>query len=264
MPEITEVESLRRLAVRRLQGKSIVSVDARDGQRVLGRLSAQALARAIAGRTVRGIRRKGKYLWWELGGNRSLLLHLGMSGWIHFLRAGEPRPPYARVVFQIARGGEVAFCDPRRFGRIALIEGDPLQHPSLRRLGHDVLSLPAVTALQPHFRRRGPIKGLLLDQKVFAGVGNWIADEVLFQAGIAPQRPCASLSGREIARLHSSLRTVLRIALASGADSEKFPRSWLFHVRWGKRAGAVTSRGETVRYETVAGRTSAWVPVRQR
>jgi formamidopyrimidine-DNA glycosylase len=99
---------------------------------------------------------------------------------------------------------------------------------------------------------------------VFAGVGNWIADEVLFQAGIRPHRPAADLRPREVRRLRSRLRAIVTRAVAVGADSDRFPRSWLFHHRWGKEEGARTAHADRIVHETIGGRTTAWVPARQR
>ena len=113
-------------------------------------------------------------------------------------------------------------------------------------------------------RRRAPIKAVLLDQGLFAGVGNWIADEVLFQAGIRPHRLASSLAPDEIGRLRTRLLAIVRKAVAVGADSDRFPKGWLFHHRWGKDHNARTSAGDRLAHETIGGRTTAWVPARQR
>ena len=115
--------------------------------------------------------------------------------------------------------------------------------------------------------RKAPIKAVLLDQSFAAGIGNWIADEVLYQAGIAPKRPASTLSREEARRLRGKIRGVIGRAVGAGSDSDRFPRWWLFHRRWGHRRGgppATTVRGEHIRHETVAGRTTAWVPSAQR
>jgi formamidopyrimidine-DNA glycosylase len=113
-------------------------------------------------------------------------------------------------------------------------------------------------------RRRLPIKAALLDQGLFAGVGNWIADEVLYQARIRPDRTAASLRRAEIQRLRARLLHIVRRAVAVEADSDRFPRGWLFHHRWGKDPHARTARGERIVHATIGGRTTAWVPSRQR
>jgi formamidopyrimidine-DNA glycosylase len=104
---------------------------------------------------------------------------------------------------------------------------------------------------------------VLLDQTVFAGVGNWIADEVLFQARIRPHRPAAELSSSEVQRLRARLRSIVLRAVAVEAESERFPRGWLFHRRW-YGGESTTARAEAIVRETIAGRTAAWVPARQR
>jgi formamidopyrimidine-DNA glycosylase len=108
------------------------------------------------------------------------------------------------------------------------------------------------------------MKAVLLDQSFAAGVGNWIADEVLYQARIDPRRLGRSLSDAEGRRLRATLRSVLRTAVRARADSDRFPRTWLFHHRWGRNAEAVTARGEKIRHLTIGGRTTAWVPAVQR
>jgi len=95
-------------------------------------------------------------------------------------------------------------------------------------------------------------------------VGNWIADEVLYQAGLDPRRPASSLSREEVGRLRARTRAVVRRAVSVDADAARFPRTWLFHHRWGREDGARTARGEPIVHLTVGGRTTAWVPSRQR
>jgi formamidopyrimidine-DNA glycosylase len=103
---------------------------------------------------------------------------------------------------------------------------------------------------------------VLLDQTFAAGVGNWIADEVLYQARISPHRRVDSLSDAEADRLRVTLRRVLDVAIRAGADGARFPRTWLFHVRWER--GVPTPRGERLRHDTIGGRTTAWAPAVQR
>jgi len=113
-------------------------------------------------------------------------------------------------------------------------------------------------------RRRIPIKALLLDQSALAGIGNWIADEVLYQAGIAPKRSAASLTPSEITALRRAIRTVLARAVKVGADYKRFPKSWLFEHRWGGTRGVGRINGQRIVREEVGGRTTAWVPSRQK
>jgi formamidopyrimidine-DNA glycosylase len=108
------------------------------------------------------------------------------------------------------------------------------------------------------------MKALLLDQTFAAGVGNWIADEVLYQARIDPRRPARTLSPREASRLRGRLHAVLATAVRLGADGDRYPRTWLFHHRWDRDPLARTASGARLRWETIAGRTTAWAPAIQR
>ena len=113
-------------------------------------------------------------------------------------------------------------------------------------------------------RRKTPIKAVLLDQKTFAGVGNYLADEVLYQARIAPTREASELTEEEVTKLRGAIKKVVATAVEADADETKFPDTWLFHHRWGgKRGAAKIGRYDIVR-ETVAGRTTAWVPALQK
>jgi len=235
MPELPEVETVRRLAERSLRGRRIVSVAAADDRLVFEGASPGRVAAALRGRQVTAVRRKGKHFWLELDEGPAVLFHLGMSGWIETYRDGA-RPRYWKLEMATDAGVRVAMTDARRLGRIRLRD-EPLAEPPLARLGLDALDeLPSSAGLgRLLHRRHAPVKAVLLDQSVLAGVGNWIADEVLYQAEIDPRRPAASLDGRELRRLRTALRTVIRRAVDAEADDARFPRAWLFHRRWGGR-----------------------------
>ena len=125
--------------------------------------------------------------------------------------------------------------------------------------------MPSASRFSALVRARGAnLKSLLLDQSFAAGVGNWIADEALFQAGIDPRRRASSLTDAEARQLGGKLRTIVSRAVGANADDSRYPRTWLFHRRWGKRDDARTARGEPIEHVTIGGRTTAWVPLRQK
>ena len=152
----------------------------------------------------------------------------------------------------------------RRLGRI-LFRTDPLHEPPLNKLGFDpLLDLPSPNMFSTMLRSRAAvIKSLLLDQRFAAGVGNWIADEVLYQAGIAPQRRANALSDAEAKRLCQRLKSVVQLAVDANANDANYPSHWLFHRRWGKRQDMTTARGEVIEHVSIGGRTTAWVPAAQ-
>ncbi len=265
MPELPEVETARRRAERALRGKRIAAAKLAPDPIVSAGLGPARFAAALRGRLVVAVRRRGKHLWLELDRRPWPLLHFGMTGAFEIERVGAPRPRFWKVEIAAEDGTRLAMTDPRRLGRIRLQEHPEAEHP-LASLGFDVLEgLPPARVLAGLLARRaGPVKSVLLDQALFAGVGNWIADEALYQAAIDPRRRAASLAPPEVARLRARLHAIVRHAVAVGADDGRFPRTWLFHHRWGREAGARTARGERIVHLTIGGRTTAFVPSRQR
>jgi formamidopyrimidine-DNA glycosylase len=264
MPELPEVEAVRARLQGALRGRRIVSVVARPDPIVLGALRPGKLRAALVGAKVRDVRRKGKHLWLELDRRPWPAFHFGMTGDLQLLAADDPQPRFVLFEAHVAGGRRLVYSDPRRFGRIRLLR-DPLAEPPISLLGPDPLEeVPDLAWFERTLgRRRAPVKAALLDQSLFAGVGNWIADEVLYQARVDPRRPASSLSRPELASLRRALGTVIRTAVGVGAESLRFPRGWLFHHRWGRRADAFTASGDAISHTTIGGRTTAWVPARQ-
>jgi formamidopyrimidine-DNA glycosylase len=277
MPELPEVETARRAAAAIAVGRRIVGVDVTDDPIVFEGRAPAVIRRALLGRRVRAVRRHGKHFWFELDRRPWLGVHFGMAGGLTTTRRGTVRlrssraridpgwpPRFTRLVLEFDDGGALAIADGRRLGRIRL-RRDPRREPPVVGLGFDAFrGLPTPARFRALARARaGPVKALLLDQSFAAGVGNWIADEALYQARIAPRRPVRSLTDAELDRLRLRLRAVVRAAVRLRADGDRFPRSWLFHRRWDRRPG-ITRRREPIRWDTIAGRTTAWVPAVQR
>ena len=263
MPELPDVESARRQVERSLRGRRIEDVATVPDPIVYEGVSPRRFARALRGRRVLAVRRKGKHLWMELDRRPWPLFHFGMTGSFELYRDGEGRPRFWKVEIAAEDGTRLAMPDPRRLGRLRL-RRDPEHEPPVSLLGFDVLrDLPPARELARLLARRGaPVKAVLLDQSVFAGVGNWIADEALYQAALDPRRPASSLSAAEVARLRSRLIAIVRLAVDAGADDARYPRAWLFHHRWGRAKGSHTARGEPIVHVTIGGRTTAVVPSR--
>jgi formamidopyrimidine-DNA glycosylase len=277
MPELPEVESARRAAHVIAAGRRIIDVLVTDDPIVFEGASPERIRRAVLGRRVRAVRRHGKHFWFELDRRPWLSVHFGMAGGLHTSRQSAVRlvssgrrvepgwpPRFTKLRLGLTGGHELAIVDGRRLGRIRL-RHDPASEPPISGLGFDALEgLPSPARFRALARARtSAVKALLLDQSFSAGVGNWIADEVLYQARIPPRRRVRLLSDADLDRLRQRLRAVVGLAVRVGADSDRFPRAWLFHRRWDRRPG-VTRHGDPIRRETIAGRTTAWVPAVQR
>jgi len=265
VPELPEVESARRMAARVLTGRRIVAVaTVRDSIMYAG-ISPMRFASALRGRMVRGVGRRGKHLWLELDCRPWPAFHFGMTGYFEKYSRPEERPRFWKMELLLDNHTRFALSDARRLGRIRLLN-DPANEPPICDLGFDPLS---DSDLGPRFvqelrRRKAPVKAVLLDQSFSAGVGNWIADEVLYQSKIRPQRRGCDLSPAEAQCLFRKVIAVIRRAVDVDGNNDRYPRTWLFHYRWGKMAGAVTFKGEKIVHETIGGRTTAWVPAVQK
>lgn len=285
MPELAEVEAVRSQIDKRLVKKKIkeIVVDPKD-RYLFAFASIKDVEKALKGRTITGTGRKGKYFWIELDKKPWPIFHLGMSGNVAILdpksktkthqhiwggaqlfsERGQDlkdRLWFCRLLIKFEKGIEMAFIDPRRFGRMWLTD-DPATHSRIKKLGYDpLIDFPSVKILGEKLKRRKrAIKAVLLDQNLFAGIGNWLADEILFQAKMAPQHKASDLTPTQVKALHKAVLTVVKKAVSVDADYERFPKTWLFHHRWGKNKKAQTSKGQKIIHQEIGGRTTAWVP----
>ncbi|KAH8086602.1 AtMMH-1 [Cristinia sonorae] len=292
MPELPEVERAKELVKRLAKGKTIARVDTSEDSIVFAGIPHTEFAKELQGRKVKDVARYGKVFYLVLDGpGRMPILHFGMTGMIqvkgerpvHYREA--PRkisddwpPKFMKFVLHI-RGDDtsdedivqLAFMDARRLGRIRLCQ-DPLTEPPISTLGFDpILSMPSLDDFRSSvLKRTCPIKALLLDQSFSAGVGNWVADEILYHSRIHPERRCNTLQPGEVAALHQQTQDICNTAVAVNADDSKFPENWLFKHRWGKgkkqKSTLKLPNGEpaTLKWVTVSGRTSAFVAELQR
>ncbi len=277
MPELPEVERARRLIEGVAAGHRIKRVTCARDTIVFERVSPNRVRHVLAERTVVAVHRHGKHLWLELDQRPWPCFHLGMTGNV-FARGGTPPqlnstppvqtkawpPRFTKIHLVIDTGAELAMTNKRRLGRIRLRD-DPARELPISRLGFDpLLDLPSPQRFVDALHSRSTtIKALLLDQTFAAGVGNWIADEVLYQARIDPRRRANALSVAEAKRLRTKLKRIIETAVLVDADKSLFPRDWLFHRRWGRKRGT-TIRGKPIEFLTIGGRTTAWVPAVQR
>jgi formamidopyrimidine-DNA glycosylase len=246
MPELPEVETIRRQLAPVVEGRDLTTLDILDPRWCLP-LAPDAVREAVGGRRVERLARRGKYLVWELSDDVFLLMHLRMTGTL--LLDPPPEAPYVRVRFVLDGGAhELRFCDPRRFGTGELAVGPAaLDAFFAARLGVEPLSDELTgAALRTLARgRRAPIKAFLLDQRRIAGVGNIYADEALFRARIHPLRPAGALTRGQYDALAAGVRDALAAGLAAGgatiddfrhADgvAGAFQDEFLVHLRRGE------------------------------
>ncbi len=247
MPELPEVETVRRQLADVLPGRTVTAVDVQL-PRVVQNATPEELEALVVGRTFAAVRRRGKYLLLPFAadgtphgaavnvhdddghgaaerdaGERGpqLVVHLRMTGSLMVVDADTELNPYTRVVFALDDGRELRFADVRTFGTIHFV-GDGRPGPTgLAALGPEPLAdefTPQVLA-QALAGRKAPVKAVLLDQRRVAGLGNIYVDEALHAAGIHPERAAGELTDEEIERLHGSVRAVLEEAVAKGGTT---------------------------------------------
>ena len=190
----------------------------------------EAFGRLIEGRRVHSLTRRGKYLLHHLDGGLLLVVHLGMTGHLSYVAPGDELKPHTHLVVSLDDGMEYRYRDPRRFGRVlAGSEDELVGHRAMPRLGPEPIDpdFRAADLYRRIHRRRAPLKALLLDQAVVAGVGNIYADESLFRARIRPDRPGAAVSRVAAGRLHEALRQSLVVAIANrGSSVNSYMDAW--------------------------------------
>ena len=212
MPELPEVETIRRRLAPVLEGATIEQAEIVD-PRLTRPVEPSLVAEALVGETIVALDRRGKYLLWRLASGRTLVVHLRMTGsFRHGRGSGLPDDAHRRATLALDTGDTIGYRDVRRFGTWELLDEDHLGPYLDTRLGSEPLA-PSFTAARlaaSAAGRTAPVKAFLLDQRRVAGVGNIYADEALWRAEIHPLRPAGELDGYELARLHRALRTVLR------------------------------------------------------
>jgi formamidopyrimidine-DNA glycosylase len=259
MPELAEVEANRRLW-ECCCGETVRRVELHERVRVFRSIKARAI-RSLVGSKLLGSEARGKLMLFRFSRNRWLSIHLGMSGRLRVESADfKPARHDHLALFQSKR--TLVFTDPRQFGAVRFHIGK--EAPDWwQALPPAVLSKQfTLEAMRDFLQRhaRLPIKGTLLLQSGFPGVGNWMADEILWQARINPKRPTGRVTPELLERLWRKTRVVCSVAVRSIVEAYcEPPARWLFHERW-SASGKCPRDGTELKRDTVAGRTSAWCP----
>lgn len=221
MPELPEVETVRRLLAPHWEGRTLRRVAVRDPL-LTGDAPPEVLMRAIAGRQIARVDRRGKYLIARFADGGAMVIHLRMTGMLHPLAPGMDEPPHTRMVYESDDGATVVFTDTRRFGTVDLFASDAELDAYLAgRLGPEPIAAAwSVEDFHAALARRAtPIKSALLDQRIGCGMGNIYADEALHRARIDPHRPAHSITRREAELLTAAMRRVLTDAIDMGGSN---------------------------------------------
>ena len=286
MPELPEVETVRRGLQPVMEGSKILTAEAR--RKDLRFPFQKDFVARLKGQTVTGLGRRAKYLMADLGSGDVLLMHLGMSGSFRIQKNEDTKTPgqfhhprgkngaHDHVVFHMSSGAAVIFNDPRRFGYMKIIARDDLDHePLLRGLGPEPLGneFDAAMLAASCEGKKANLKAALLDQRVVAGLGNIYVCEALYRAHLSPKRQASTLADRKggptdhAKRLVDAIHTVLNAAIKAGGSSLRdhrqtdgelgyFQHHFLVYDREGQKCGC----GGVVKRFTQNGRSTFWCP----
>lgn len=273
MPELAEVEFFRKRWHLAAVGERVAAVLTHDRKRLLRGLNLPEFHRALTGARLESSHAAAKQMAFRFSGDVWLGIHLGMSGELKVAALDYSPGKHDHLVL-VTEGHTLVFTDPRMFGRIEFHIGSDVPR-WWSRIAPPILS-PAFTvgAVTQFLTRRGraPIKAVLLMQERFPGVGNWMADEILWRSGIHPARRAGTLQSAEVRTLWRECRTVCRHAFAAIAGrgdtlpanlNVGIPDTWLFNHRW-RRGGRCPRSGRPLAHATIGGRTTCWSPARQK
>lgn len=271
VPELPEVETTRRGIQPHVLGACVAEVIVR--RRDLRQPVSPSLSE-IEGRCVVSVRRRSKYLLLGIDDGSTVLIHLGMSGSLRLVPAADPWKTHDHLAITLTKGRQLRFHDPRRFGLVLHVSGDPTVHPLLEHLGPEPLDEAFDTAgfAAACRKRSAPIKQVIMDSKVVVGVGNIYASESLFRAGIRPQTRACKVSRARIGKLVEAIRAVLAEAIEQGGTTLRdflksdgnpgyFRQRLMVYDRASEPCRACAS---TIRHTVMGQRSTYWCPVCQK
>jgi formamidopyrimidine-DNA glycosylase len=286
--QIGEVARVVHFLRKHCANRVISTIQVQEDNIVYGKVgtSATAFQKAFTGKKILDAKQQGKYFWLEMEGKLHPVMHLGMTGWIKFKNddtthyygskndKNEPQewpPRFWKFILQLDNDSkqEIAFVDARRLARIRVVEAEAKELRNttpLKENGPDpVIDKDILTEAwlgEKLKSKKVPVKALMLDQANISGIGNWVADEILYQARIHPEQYSYTFSAAQITALHKAMMDVCGTAVAVLSDSSKFPETWLMRYRWdkGKKDKNILPNGDKIVHLKVGGRTSAIVP----
>lgn len=269
MPELPEVEIRRQYLESTALYQPIQHIEVEDKK--LLTTSYTVLQSRLQGRQFTGTERVGKNLFVYTDDPTVIVrMHFGMTGDLEYYHSSVDRPRFARIVFEFGTGFNLGFLCPRKFERVGLVDS-VAGYLASKKIGEDGLKIALPTLTDRLRRRKVAVKPALLDQQVVAGLGNWIVDEVLFQAFVHPEQRTNTLTDGQISAIHNAIRLVLETAIRHEATYRFFPTSFLIHAReWDTSPHEATQAhrycprcGTEIARMVVGGRTTYYCPKEQ-
>lgn len=251
MPELPEVENYKKYFDGTSLDQRIVDFDCGDNR--LLKQNEQDFRKQLIGNRFISSKRIGKYFFAETNGNSTLVMHFGMTGKLTYYKDKEDRPKFAHIVFEFENGFYLGFENKRKFGWMDLAHSIE-SYQKEKNLSEDARDLSWVDFHAALKNRKTFIKSVLLDQSVTAGIGNWMADEILYQARIHPESKIAALNEQHLKDIFLSMKNVIETAIEKEAVYQDFPLDFLIHNR--KEGGICYHTGDEIEKIKVGGRST--------
>ena len=259
MPELPEVESFKKYFDNTSLNQTIKQVDV-SHPTILGKVTEQELQRRLPGHIFEETKRHGKYLFTRMDNQLWLIFHFGMTGSLVFTDKHSELPSHTRFLITFDSGSFLAFNCPRMFGKLNLAD-DINSFIKGKKLGHDALTVDFTTFKTSLKTRRGAIKSVLMNQQVFAGVGNIYADEIMYQIGVHPTTPIQTLSPKHLKQMYDVMQQVLKTSIDTQANFEKLPNSYIILQR--SKNGNCPKCSSNMESIKISGRTTYYCPICQ-
>ena len=270
MPELPEVETIKRIIEPQIKGQKILSVDVRNAQ-IIAHPETELFRGSLVNKTITGMSRRGKYLSINLDDGDKVYLHLRMTGQLLVAPKEYPMEKHTHLIMELSGGSQIRYIDVRRFGRFWYLKaGEDISITGIDKLGIEPTGrkLTAEYLKAAAGKSKKPVKEMLHDQSIVAGIGNIYSDEILYAANIYPEKKCAELSDDEWVRLAEQIPEIIRWGISANkmtaeeylAGRGKEYRNTL-HLKAYGHAGKECSRcGAVFAKVTVGGRSSAFCP----
>ena len=255
MPELPEVHGYQTYIESTCLNQTIVDFDCRDAK--LLKQPTKDFKDHLIGEQLTGTQRIGKYLFLHTSGEKVLVMHFGMTGRPNYYKEAEARPKFGHIALTFSNGFHFAFENKRKFGWFNLIDSIGTYKKS-KKLSDDARDLTLADFKAGLGTRKTDIKKVLLDQSVAAGVGNWMADEILYQAQMHPQKKVNDLKDADIENVYHAMKKVIEVAIKHEAHYSDFPKNFLMHFR--EKGGICHHTGAEIEKIVVGGRATYYSP----
>jgi formamidopyrimidine-DNA glycosylase len=261
MPELPEVHNFKQYFDAAATNQTVNRLVVHD-DKIIRNMAGPVFADALAGRKIMGSIRRGKYLFAQLDNSHDVLLHFGMTGDLNLYQEEEDRGRFERFAFHFRDGNILGFEDSRKFARILYLESREAYIEEVG-LGPDALDLEKEYFLEKMQGRKTTIKGLLLNQKIVAGLGNLYVDDLCYRLNLHPASRVNALSEEQSVEIYHKIVDMMTYATENAPYYREYPDKWFWHT-WRNEGQPDPETGGEVKIGKVAGRTTYWVAGRQK